>query len=153
MNSKHGETARGMSPEYVSWVCLKQRCTNPKHPAFHNYGGKGVRICEQWAGPEGFPRFLRDMGRKPTPGHTLDRIDSDGHYEPGNCRWSNWTEQGRNRRTNRVLTVGGETLCIAEWSERTGITQSNISNRLRDGWSADEAVTTPVRLRRERGKR
>jgi len=82
------------SPEYYSWATMKQRCLNKNAPNYDYYGGRGIRICEEWMA---FPNFLNDMGKR-TKGKSLDRIDPDGNYEPENCRWSNPDVQVKNRR-------------------------------------------------------
>ena len=133
------------TPEYVVWQGMIQRCTNPASPWFHYYGGRGIRVCDRWR--RSFASFLADMGRRPSPMLTLDRIDNNGHYCPENCRWATRTEQMRNRTSyNRVLTLNGESLCQEAWAERLGLNAQTIQKRLKSGWSIEKSLCTP-RLR------
>lgn len=103
--AKHGHARRSEpskgTPEYRSWCAMRRRCYNPKSTRYEQWGGRGIKVCPQWLGPNGFAQFLADMGRKPSPKHSIDRVDNDGHYEPGNCRWATKAEQSRNRRNVR----------------------------------------------------
>jgi hypothetical protein len=106
--AKHGHAARGksgkVSREYKSWSSMFQRCHNPKAPNYHLYGGRGITICERWRGESGFEHFLADMGPRPAD-CTLDRKDTNGNYEPNNCRWSTASEQAKNRRKTPEYTA------------------------------------------------
>jgi hypothetical protein len=83
-------------PERMVWKAMRQRCNNPSATGFSDYGGRGIKVCERW--DSSYANFLADMGRRPSAKHSLDRINNDGNYEPGNCRWVTWSEQMRNRR-------------------------------------------------------
>jgi hypothetical protein len=123
------------------------RCKHPTFKNWKNYGGRGITVCERWAGPEGFACFIEDMGRRPSPKHSLDRIDNNGNYTPLNCRWATAKQQGNNRRTNRLLTLDGKTKSITEWADERGVGRYLIWHRLQRGWSVRNAITTPPRLR------
>jgi len=119
---------------------MRQRCFNPNDPRYRYYGGDGITICERW---NSFSNFLADMGPKPSPELTLDRIDNDGDYEPGNCRWATSRQQNRNRRDNRRITYQGESLTLPEWAERMSVHVDQIRCRLRRGWSIERTLTAP----------
>ncbi len=127
-------------PLYAAWSSMKGRCLCPTDQKFPIYGARGIRVCERWA--SSFSSFVDDMGQRPD-GTTLERIDTNGHYEPGNCRWATQVEQQNNRRNNRRIEHGGESLTLAEWARRTGINQSTIWLRLRAGWTPERALTEP----------
>ena len=141
----HGYTG---SRTYESWSRMKQRCNNPNDPSYAGYGGDGVTICLEWT--DSFETFLRDMGDRPG-GCSLDRYpDLAGDYKPGNCRWATPQQQARNRRTNRMLTFQGRSMCTQEWAVATGIKSTTIRQRLNRGWSVEEALTLPAGSKRSR---
>ena len=150
LNLKHGHTRRSgnsqASPTYRSWMSMMHRCYRPTTHGYERYGGRGITVCDRWQGDGGFERFLADMGTRPSPDHSLDRIDTNGNYEPSNCRWATRTEQSRNKRTSRLITANGEMLTPKEWSLRLGGQRNLVGSRLADGWGELEAVTTPHRL-------
>lgn len=133
----HGQSSL---PEYTVWRNIRARCFLKSHPAFKNYGARGISICPEW---ESFERFIADMGRRPSPDHSLDRIDNGRGYEPGNCRWATQREQCRNKRRNRIVTYRGEKLTLVEASERAGIDPITVGTRLHKGWSEERALTEP----------
>lgn len=119
---------------------MRSRCTNPNVDSFPLYGGRGFRVCERWRSYAG---FLADMGECP-PGMTLERVDPNGNYEPGNVRWATPREQANNRRSNRVLEHNGERHTAADWARRLGMRPQTLIQRLRYGWSVARALTEPV---------
>jgi hypothetical protein len=144
-NTRHGmsRTTAPKAPEYRIWSLAIQRCHNPHHPPFKNYGGRGITVCDRWRAS--FEAFYADMGPRPSPAYSLDRIDNDKGYCPENCRWATRTEQARNSRKARLLTWNGETRCVSEWAAITGIRSNTIRARIDDcGWSVDLALSTPV---------
>jgi len=133
----------GMSRTHVNavWRMMLDRCRNPNNQAYKNYGGRGIKVCERW---QSFENFLADMGDRPV-GYQIDRIDNDGDYEPGNCRWATVEQQLNNTRTNVNLTLNGETHTLAEWSRITGIGWFTLRARLKYGWSPERTLTEPVK--------
>lgn len=138
-------TIHGMikAPEFRIWATMRQRCSNPNSKKYKNYGARGIRVCKRW---NYFPNFLKDMGAKPSPKHSIERIDNDGNYCPQNCRWATALEQGINKTNNVFLTAGGETRCISEWSRLLGISSGMIRHRIRRGWSHEDALSKPARI-------
>lgn len=126
--------------EFGIWSAMKSRCANPK---VKNYGARGITVCERWL--ESFDNFIADMGKRPSRGHSIDRIDVNGNYEPGNCRWATKFQQARNRRSNRPITVDGRTMLLVEWANEAGLAPAVIAGRLHRGWSPERAVATPIR--------
>ena len=137
-NFKHGLTH---TREYIAWAGMLARCSNPKHVCYHNYGGRGITVCKRWR--ESFTTFITDMGMPPSPKHQVDRIDNNGNYEPGNCRWVTNAQNAQNTRKNVFIECNGERLCLSEWARRIGISIESLRGRLSSGWSEQEAVTTP----------
>ena len=137
----HGMTN---SPEYRSWKAMWSRCRRPHDNSFHNYGGRGITVADEW---RSFEVFLRDMGRKPARGYDLDRIDNEKGYGPGNCRWLPRRANLNNRRSNRVIEYNGKRQTIAQWAECLGINYRTLNNRINRGWSAERAFTEPVPIK------
>lgn len=130
-SAKHGESTRLRStPEYQSWESMIARCCNPNNSGFEDYGGRGITVCARWRfgenGASGFSCFLADMGRRPSPGHSLDRRENDGNYDPSNCRWATRQEQQRNRRITSFLDWEGRQIPLAEAVERRLITYNQF---------------------------
>ncbi len=146
-NTAHGHSGNGTSGtfatvEYNTWLAMTKRCGNTKNRAYHNYGGRGIRVCKRW---RKFENFLADMGPRPSPDHSIDRYpNNDGNYEPSNCRWATKTQQDRNRRTNRLLTHDGLTLCVTEWAERIGVNKHTLYSRLRKGLPTAQVLSRKV---------
>lgn len=132
--------SRSRTSAYRIWSTLRQRCTNPNNTQFKNYGARGIKVCDRWLAS--FEDFAADMGPRPDGGE-IERIDNNGNYEPGNCRWASRKEQCRNTRRTRFLTHNGETLCVTEWAERLGVHPVTLHLRLKKGWSVEKTVTTP----------
>lgn len=128
------------SKAYGIWTGIRNRCNNPNEPAYQNYGGRGISVCQEWSK---FTKFYSDMG-DPPPGMTLDRVDNDKGYSLENCQWRSRTEQGRNKRNNVLICLDGETHPLSFWAERFNIGYKVVHQRLRLGWSPNAAITTPV---------
>lgn len=144
-NKTHG---RSQSSEYRIWHQILRRCCDPKSADYYSYGRRGVKVCDRW---RNFSNFLSDMGPRPSADHSIDRINNDGDYEPGNCRWATPVVQSNNRRSNHIVAAMGRKLSIAEWARVTGISQFLIAQRINKlGWPGDIAVTEPARPCRRR---
>lgn len=137
---QHGQS-QPPTRTYRIWWAMMTRCLNSHARAFPRYGGRGITVCKHW---RTFTHFFADMGACPD-GLTIERIDNDKGYEPGNCRWATYREQANNSRHNRYLTFHGVTQNIAAWSAATGFKQATISRRLDGlGWTIEEALTLPL---------
>lgn len=132
---------------YYTWVAMRQRCNNPRSQSFKWYGGRGIRVCPQW---DDFAVFSADVGARPSPKHSIDRIDVNGNYEPGNVRWATLSEQRHNTRgTWRPAgqTAFGRTQTYHEWAAEFGIPKNAIANRVSRGMTLEEALTKPIQKR------
>jgi hypothetical protein len=132
----HGRTE---SVEYGIWCNIKVRCLNKNGQDFHNYKGRGITVCQEWI--DSFEAFFNYIGERPTPYHSIDRINNDGNYCPGNVRWATKWEQANNTRVNRLLEFKGETNTLAEWGKIFNIKPGIIHKRLKRGWSMEDALT------------
>lgn len=114
---------------YNVWRGVKKRCLNPNHYAYHQYGGRGITICDEWISNfQAFYEWALNNGYR--VGLTLDRINNNGNYEPNNCRWATWKEQGNNRRTNVFVTFNGKTKSMSQWADELGITREALYRRI-----------------------
>lgn len=138
-------TTHGMrhAPEYYVWHSMLDRCRCLTSRNSKNYGGRGITVCDRWLD---FSSFIADMGPRPSSKYSLERINNDGSYCKSNCRWATRKEQMRNKRTNRVLTYAGKTMCLAAWSDETGINQDALWMRLKLGWPVERALTEPIKI-------
>ncbi len=127
------------APERSMWRDMMKRCSDPTHPGYHNYGGRGIKVCDAW---HDFPTFYRDRCPRPSALHTLDRIDNDGDYSPENTRWATRKQQSNNRRDNHLITHEGLTLSVTAWSERLGISVGCIVKREKNGWKTSDILST-----------
>lgn len=138
-NRKHGNSSRNRkSDEYLIWMNMKTRCYNERYQLFHCYGGRGIRVCKKWKSD--FRSFLTYVGKRPSKNHSIDRINNNGNYEPGNVRWATRKQQSRNRRCVLKITIKGVTRPLPRWSAISGIKCRTIWRRLKDGWSNHDAV-------------
>jgi len=135
-------TIHGMShaPEYKIWVAMKQRCKNKNSTGYEIYGGRGIKVCNEWQGRRGFSNFFKHIGKRPTSKHTLERIDNNGDYEPGNVKWATRIEQMNNFRRNNLVTIKGKTLSVTAWAREIGISPPTLTQRIKYGWSEDDLL-------------
>ncbi|KFD40432.1 hypothetical protein DK28_0206485 [Peptococcaceae bacterium SCADC1_2_3] len=128
---------------YKTWTAMRYRCNKPKNAYYSNYGGRGIKVCEEWNNDyKNFHDWATANGYK--EGLSIDRINNDGNYEPDNCRWATPAEQALNKRTNRLLTFNGETKTTIEWAEKIKINENTLRKRLFKGWPVERVLTEPV---------
>lgn len=126
------------SPEYVTYSAMKARCYYERDKRFARYGGRGIRVCQRWL--ESFNNFLEDMAPKPSARHSIERIDVDGNYEPGNCVWATRAEQANNKSNNTRIEICGRVQTITQWSQETGVNRTVILRRMQRGLSGDALI-------------
>lgn len=140
---------------YSVWRGLRQRCNNPKHASYHNYGGRGITVCEEW--DKSFQSFYEwsyangystENQKDEKLKLTIDRIDNNGNYEPSNCRWVDRKTQARNMRNTKLIEFNGEIKSISEWCEIYSIKKGSFNTRIKYGWAIEEALTTPIKKKK-----
>jgi hypothetical protein len=142
-NTRHGKS---QSPEYKIWGDIKKRCLNPGNWAYKYYGGRGITLHPTWMTFEG---FFADMGERPSPLHTIERVNNDGNYDVTNCKWDTRLSQSRNSRHNLSITISGVTKCLSEWIEHpmVRVPYATAYMRLvRYGWTPEKSLFHPVRI-------
>lgn len=133
----HGlTTSEHFHPLYETWSGIKDRINNPNNPGWHNYGGRGIKICDRWK--DSFQNFIDDMGPRPSDKHSIDRIDNDGDYCPDNCRWATRKQQANNKQTSISITIGNQTKPISEWCKHYKIKYATALWRFNHGWAIDK---------------
>ena len=134
---------KAQPPEYHVWVSMKNRCYNSHNKRHAIYGARGITVCARWRAS--FAAFLEDVGPRPSTLYSIERINNDGNYEPGNVKWATSTEQARNRRSNVILEFNGKRQHLSDWSKELGIKRTTLVMRLKCyGWSVDRALSTTV---------
>lgn len=135
-NETHG-LSRTYKREYRSWKDMRARCRNPNDSDFSDYGGRGIAVCSRW---DDFAAFFSDMGERPE-GMTIDRVDVNGDYEPGNCRWATAKTQANNKRSNHIIEFDGESRTLQQWCADFGLEPSKVRWRLKQGWPLDQVFS------------
>lgn len=137
-HTTHGMTNTRL---YKTWVNMRNRCTNKKDKFFKEYGGRGIKVCDEWA--SSFEAFCKwAMANGYDDNLTIDRIDANGNYEPSNCRWATTIEQANNKRNNHYITHNGETHTIKEWARIKGVHPATIYKRINKGWTIEQVLKT-----------
>lgn len=138
LRTKHGYARSSI---YTTWLGMKKRCENTNDKHYADYGGRGIKVCDRW---QDFANFLEDMGPRPSPNLTLERIDNDGPYSKKNCKWATATEQANNKRNNRVLEFNGRKMTVHEWARELDVHASALHRRLGNGWSVEDTLSRPL---------
>lgn len=125
IREKHFQTNQ---PEYSTWLHMKDRCHNANSESYYLYGARGISVCDRWRND--FAAFLKDMGIKPSNDHTIERVNNDGNYEPGNCVWATMAEQAQNKRGVTSVTFNGKTQSLAAWARELGLSKAALYVRV-----------------------
>jgi hypothetical protein len=145
--TRHGGCInRRRGPEMAVFQSMIDRCETESNPAYHRYGGRGIRVAPEWR--HDFGAFIAHIGKRPTPQHQLDRINNDGNYEPGNVRWATRIQNANNKSNNIHLTWDGRTQTLPDWAREMGLNVATLDNRYRAGWPIERMLTTPPRFNR-----
>lgn len=128
-------------PLYLTWYNMRRRCNNPKNASYAHYGARGIKVCERWQVAD---NFYSDMPPRPSKAHSIERKNTNGNYEPGNCIWATATEQSLNRRNNRIIEYKGESKTISEWATHLGIKFITLWKRLDRGWPTEQAFSNKI---------
>lgn len=137
-NASHGEAGRNTSPEWLTWMGMKKRCGQKSHDRARYYD-RGISVCTRWA--FSYENFLADMGRKPSPAHSIDRINNDLGYEPGNCHWATSREQARNKRNTIAIDIGGVSMLLTDWVDQLGIPGTSLTRLVKETKDSEENVS------------
>lgn len=142
LNKTHGETG---TLTYRSWEAIKRRCLNENNKDFIRYGGRGITVCDEWI--NSYEQFHLDMGDRPSEKHSIDRVDNNLGYSKENCRWATQKEQTKNRCSNRVFTINGETKNLTDWCATYGVNFDLVRSRIDRGMDIEPALSTPSGMR------
>ena len=142
-NIIHGDC--GKTKLYKAWSAIQQRCENPKNKGYFKYGGRGIKLCQEWHDYVNFKKWAVENGYKENAGLSIDRIDNNGNYEPSNCRWTNIYVQSHNTRKNHNITYNGETKCISEWARVLDLERDIIWNKVRRGTDGAKAIELAIK--------
>ena len=152
---KHGYCRAGsVTPEYNTYMAMIQRCHNPNNCNYPNYGGRkdvSIYVMDEWRGENGFANFMKDMGPRPSDGHSIGRLDNNGPYGPGLCEWQDRHTQSRNTSKTVFYEFNGERLCVKDWADKLGISATSMRKRF-NKWGVHKALSTPVPSRADSGE-
>lgn len=145
-NTGHIKTINGktvLPKAYYCWMSMRNRCYNPKHVSYKDYGANGITVCKRWY--DSYVDFIEDMGERPSNHYSVDRKDSKGNYEPSNCKWSTRIEQARNKSNNRMVSYNSETKCVSQWCEDLGLNFNLVRDRILKGETPEKAFSNKLR--------